>query len=348
MVKAMIQLIVRTDLAQPLPLRPGMTHGISSLKGGVLLLGLLFLLPASASAQRGGSISGNVLLPNGAALNERAKVVLQTDRGIKSNVYTDNRGRFQFDRLTPSIYEVVIEVDGDRFETAKVSVEVFPGSPVMINVNLKEKKPKGSGNAGKVISTGELDTAIPAAAKKEFDRASEASKSGKADDAIAHFRKAIALYPQYVMAHNDLGAELLGQGKLDDAAEELRRAIQLDPKAFNPHLNLGIVLVEKREFSEAAVELKTALELQPNSPAARLYHGLALAGSNALDDAERELKTAHELGGPTYAVALFHLGQLYMDKGERDLARKTLESYLREAPNDGNAPQARKLLELLR
>ncbi len=347
MVKATIQLIVRTDLAQPLPPRLAMNHGLSNLRAALLLLGVLFILPASASAQ-GGSISGSVLLPSGAALNERARVVLQTDRGIRSNVYTDNRGRFQFDRLTPDLYEVVIEADGDRFEIAKVSVEVFPGSPVMINVNLKEKKPKGPANAGKVISTGELDTAITAPAKKEFDRASDASKSGKADDAIAHFRKAIALYPQYVMAHNDLGAELLGQGKLDDAAEELRRAIQLDPKAFNPHLNLGIVLVEKREFSEATVELKTALELQPNSPAARLYHGLALAGSNALDDAERELKTAHELGGPTYAVALFHLGQIYMDKGERVLARKTLQAYLLEAPNDTNAPHARKLLEVLR
>jgi Flp pilus assembly protein TadD len=324
-----------------------MTPGIPSLKSGLLLLGVFVLLPASVLAQ-GGRITGNVLLPSGAALNERARVVLQTDRGIRSNVYTDNRGRFQFDRLTPSVYEVVIEADGDRFEIAKVSVEVFPGSPVMIDVNLKEKKAKGSTNAGKVISAGELDTAIPAQAKKEFDRASEASQGGKTDDAIAHFRKAIAFYPQYVKAHNDLGAQLLDLGKLDDAAEEFRLAIQLDAKAFNPHLNLGIVLVQKREFSEAAVELKTALELQPNSPAARLYNGLALAGSNTLDDAEREFRTAHDLGGPAYAVALFHLGQIYMDKGDRLSARKTLQAYLLEAPNGANAPQARKLLEVLR
>jgi tetratricopeptide (TPR) repeat protein len=324
-----------------------MTYTISSLKASLLLLGIYCLLPASAAAQ-GGSITGNVLLPNGAALNERARVVLQTDRGIRSNVYTDSRGRFQFDRLTPNLYEVVIEADGDRYEIAKVSVEVFPGAPAMINVNLKEKKAKGSANAAKVISTGELDTAIPGEAKKEFDRGGEASKVGKTDEAIAHFRKAITLYPNYVMAHNDLGAQLLDLGKLDDAAEEFRRAIQLDAKAFNPHLNLGIVLVQKHEFSEAVVELKTTLELQPNSPAARLYNGLALAGSNALDEAERELKAAHELGGPTYAVALFHLGQIYMDKGERALARKTLQTYLLEAPNDAKAPQARKLLEVLR
>jgi tetratricopeptide (TPR) repeat protein len=339
------------NLAQPLPLRLGMIPVISGLRLGLLLFGVLLLLPAAASAQRtggrGGSIRGNVILPNGASLNERAKVILQTDRGVRSNVYTDNRGRFQFDQLTPNIYEVVIETDGDRFETAKVTVEVFPGSPAIINVNLKDKKGKESTNAG-TVSTGELDTAVPSPAKKEFERATEASKGGRSDEAIDHFRKAIALYPQYVMAHNDLGAELLGQGKLDDAAEELRRAIQLDSKAFNPHLNLGIVLVQKHEFPAAAAELKTAVELQPNSPAARLYNGMALEGSNAGDEAVRELRTAHELGGPTFAVALFHLGEIYMEKGERLLARQAFQTYLLEAPNDTNAPQARKWLEVLR
>ena len=339
--------MAQRDLAQALPLRFAMNPGLASVKAGVILAGILFLLPASVSAQ-GGSISGSVLLPNGAALNERARVVLQTNRGVKSNVYTDNRGRFQFSGLTPTIYEVVIEADGDRFEIARATVEVFPGAPAMININLKEKKAKGLTSAAKVISTGELDTAVPAHAKKEFERASEASKDGKTAGAIAHYQKAIALYPQYVMAHNDLGTQLLAQGKLDEAAEEFRRAIQLDSKAFNPRLNLGIVLVQKHQFSEAAVMLKIALELQPNSPAARLYDGLALVGSNAFDDGERELKTAHELGGPTFAVALFHLGQIYMDKGERELARKTLQSYLREAPNDPNARQARKLLAVLR
>lgn len=324
-----------------------MNSGLLNLRAGLVLAGILFLMPAAASAQ-GGSISGSVLLPSGAALNERAKVILQTDRGIKSNVYTDNRGRFQFARLTPSIYEVVIEVDGDRFEIARATVEVFPGAPAMVNINLKEKKASGSTKAGTVISTGELDTAIPAPAKKEFERASEASKAGRIDDAIAHFRKAIAFYPQYVMAHNDLGAQLLAQGKLDEAAEEFRRAIELDPKAFNPRLNLGIVLVQQLRFSEAAAMLKTALALDPNEPAARLYNGLALKGSNAPDEAERELKLAHDLGGPTYAVALFHLGEVYMDKGQRDLARRALQTFLREAPNDPNAPQAKKLLDVLR
>jgi tetratricopeptide (TPR) repeat protein len=345
--QATIKLRAHVDLAQPLPIRFAMNSALFNLRIGLVLFGILFLLPASASAQ-GGSINGTVLLPNGAALNERARVVLQTDRGVKSNVYTDNRGRFEFHRLTPTVYEVVIEPDGDRFEIARVRVEVFPNSPAMVNINLREKKAGGLRTGPKVVSTGELDTAIPDQAKKEFERASDASNEGKTGEAIAHLRKAIALYPPYVMAHNDLGAQLLAQGKLGEASEEFRRAIQLDDKAFNPRLNLGIVLVQQQQFTEAAAMLKTALTLQSNSAAARLYYGLALEGSEAPDDAERELKTAHELGGPPYAVALFHLGQIYLKQGKRDAARKALQSYLHEAPSGPDSAQAKKLLENLR
>jgi Carboxypeptidase regulatory-like domain len=88
----------------------------------VLLLAALLLLFPAASMAQGGSIRGSVLLPNGAFLNERARVTLMVDRGVKSNVYTDEQGRFQFGGLTPALYEIVIEPDGNRFEKARARV----------------------------------------------------------------------------------------------------------------------------------------------------------------------------------------------------------------------------------
>jgi tetratricopeptide (TPR) repeat protein len=321
--------------------------GLLNFKSSLVLAGIFFLIPAAVAAQAG-SINGNVVLPNGAFLNERARITLQTDRGIKSSVYTDSQGRFQFNGLPPTVYEIVVEADGDRFEIARATVEVFPGGPSILHVNLKEKKPSRPTSSATAVSTGELDPAVPTQAKREFERASDAIKSGRTEDAIGHLRNAIALYPAYLMAHNDLGAQLLAQGKLDEAAAEFRRAIQIDSKAFNPRLNLGIVLVQQHLFSDAAETLKAALALQPNSPAAILYHGLALEGTNDLNGAERELKTAHDLGGAAYAVALFHLGQIYVNKGEREQARKAFESYLQEAPSGPNAAEARKMIGILR
>jgi len=313
-----------------------------------LFVAFLLLSCASSVAQGGGgSIRGNVLLPNGAFLNERARITLMVDRGVKSTVFTDEQGRFQFTGLTPAIYEIVIEPDGNRFEKARAKVEVFPGSPAIINISLIEKKGPENPTNLKVVSAGELDPEIPSAAKKEFNRAAHDAAGGKTDDAIAHLRRAIEIYPKYLLAHNDLGVQLLGQTKLDDAAVEFRRAIEIDSKAFNPRLNLGIVLVQQAKYADALPMLQAALSVEPDSPAAILYDGLARQGTNDSDGAERQFLLAHNLGGTQFAKALFHLGQIYLNRGQRKRAAEMFEQYLSEEPNGPEASEARRLVKIL-
>jgi len=59
------------------------------------------------------------------------------------------------------------------------------------------------------------------------------------------------------------------------------------------------------------------------------------------------MKTAYSLGGKSYALALFYLGQIYMSKGNREMAQTSFESYLREVPNAANGDQVRKLIAML-
>ena len=302
--------------------------------------------PPTSERTAGGSIRGKVVLPDGAFLTEVARITLQTMRGVEASVFTNNEGQFEFTKLRPGSYQLLVEGDR-RFLSTTENVEVVRGMPSVLTIILKEKESPNRSRA-KAVSTVELDVEVPAQARKEFERASKASKEGRSAQAVTHLKKAVALYPRYLLARNDLGALLLGQGKLDEAAEELRRAIELDPKAFNPHLNLGIVLGHQQKFPEAAEILKQALSLEPGSASARFYTGLALLGLNDLAGAEHELKTAHDLGGPTYAIVLFHLGQLYLNRGDREQALKMFESYLHEAPDAANVSQVRKLMTMLR
>jgi tetratricopeptide (TPR) repeat protein len=309
---------------------------------------LVALLALSISAQSGGGrIEGRVLLPGGHDLYESVRVTLQSLRGIKLSIFTDDRGKFQFQGVTPDIYDVVVEPDLNLYDLTSTKVEVFPGAPALVTVVLKAKTQKAlSSPRSNSVSATELDENIPKKARKEFERASDASKAGKTGEAVDHLRSAIAIYPKYLMAHNDLGALLLSEGKLEEAAEELRVAINLDPKAFNPHLNLGIVLVQQHQFHEAAGILKTACLLDSGAPSARLYLGIALA---ALDEpsAETELKAAHDLGGTTYAVALFHLGQFYLNHGNRKDALAAFQQFLRESPKGLNSAEAERLVQIL-
>src|SRR5205085_5646584 len=196
---------------------------------------------------------------------------------------------------------------------------VFKGVPSVITITLKERTDKSGApaSAHAVVSAGELDKNVPKDARKEYERALKAADEQKPAEAIAHLQKAVALYPDFMIAHNDLGAQLLEANRLDEAAVELRAAVKLDPKAFNPCLNLGIVLLKQRQFTDAAKVLDQAISLDPQAPGARLFAGIAHLMLKELDRAEKELRLAYESGGADYALALFHLGQLYLSRGDR-------------------------------
>jgi tetratricopeptide (TPR) repeat protein len=294
-----------------------------------------------------GSIKGRIVMPSGSFAAESIKVTLLNLRETVATVYTENQGQFEFRSLAPGIYQLEVEGDRRKFDVRTESVQVYRGAPSVVTLALKEKDASGE-RAATAISVSELDRGVPSNAKKEFEKASRAANQGKTDEGIAHLRKAIAFYPNFVMAHNDLGAQLLAFGKLDEAADELSKAVSLDEKAFNPALNLGIVLVNQHRFAEATGVLSKAISLEPNAPAARLYFGLASMGLGNLEMAEKELKTAYSLGGTQFALAHFHLGQLYLSKGDRNSALSSFQLYLREVPDAANAEQVRKTIAMLR
>ena len=306
--------------------------------------------PPAADNTGTGSIRGRVVLRDGSFVSESVKLTLKTLReetGV--TIFTDSQGQFEFSNLAPGNYKIEVDADPQRFDLLTQNVQVFRGIHSVLTLSLKEKSSAAASASGRsVVSTGELDGDIPANARKEFEKARHSGETGNRDEAIAHLRKAISFYPNYVMAYNDLGTYLMAQGNLAEAAVELRKAISLDDKAFNPALNLGIVLVHQGQFADAANILRKALSLGPTSPAVHLYSGLAASGLGSFETADKELRTAYSLGDSKYAIALFYLGQLYMNRADRDSALKFFERYLQEEPKAANADQVRAMIAVLR
>src|SRR5262249_4354601 len=212
-----------------------------------------------------GSIRGRVIDPAGAFVNQSVKVSLLTVNGLQSTVYSDNQGWFEFPDLVPGNYEVQAETAGPQFQIVSQSVQVYRGAPSLITISLVDKNAHPKRDGKSTVSVSELGTEIPKEARKEFELANKASQAQKSEEAIAHLRKAISIYPNFVMARNNLGTQLLAQGKLEEAAEQFRHASLIDEKAFNPKLNLGIVLVEEHQFTKAPDVLPLALTPPPQS-----------------------------------------------------------------------------------
>jgi tetratricopeptide (TPR) repeat protein len=306
--------------------------------------------PTSGDETSTGSIRGRVFLPDGTPYNQVVKLTLTTSQLNEFISYTDFQGQFDIKGLPTGNYQIAAEADRQHFEVVTQRVQVFKDAPSVITITLKEKtdKPSAPAAAPGVVSASELDKNVPKDARKEYERALKAADERKPDEAIVHLQKAVALYPDFMMAYNNLGAQLLEAGRLDEAAIELRTAVKLDPKAFNPRLNLGLVLLKQREFAGAAQVLDQAISLDPQAPAARLYAGMAQMALKDFDRAEKELHRAYESGGAQYALALFYLGQLYLSKGDRAQALQNLEAYLHDAPAAPNAEQVKKLIGTLR
>jgi tetratricopeptide (TPR) repeat protein len=294
------------------------------------------------------SIRGTVMLPDGSPISEAVKVTLKVLRGDQATVYTDQQGRFELRNLTSGDYTLEIEADrNQRFEVTTERVTVQRNAPMFVTIYLKEKKSERRAVSDRTVSVAMLDQKVPAAAKREFEKAVHLSSQGRLDESTEALRRALAIYPEYLMARNDLGAHLMEQGRLDEAKEQLLAAVKIDPNAFNAQLNLGIVLVRQNKFGEALVALNKALTLEPSAPAVHLYAGMACTGVNNTERGEKELRSAYDLGGAPYAVALVHLGRLYMQNGDREMALKTFETYLRESPDGANAAQVQKMIAIL-
>ena len=150
-------------------------------------------------------------------------------------------------------------------------------------------------------------------------------------EAVACYRRALELNPDYAEAHNNLGIALKDQGQLDEAVACCRRALELKPDYAEAHNNLGLALKEQGKLDEAVACYRRALELKPDYAEAHNNLGTAFKDQGKLDEAVACYRRALELK-PDYAEAHNNLGSALEEMGDLQ-ARKTPS-----APRCGTIP----------
>lgn len=120
-------------------------------------------------------------------------------------------------------------------------------------------------------------------------------QQGRAADADAQYRRAIAVNPNMASARNNLGSLLARRGRLAEAVAHLTEAARLDPANADIYTNLSAVALRGGSVAEASRYARLALEIDPRHADAHANLGIALAQQGAFEEAVREFDEALRL-----------------------------------------------------
>ena len=196
------------------------------------------------------------------------------------------------------------------------------------------------------LSVQQSEHKVPPEAQRAFDRGQHAAAEGKYEEAVAAYREAVKIDPQYADALNELGVAQAATGDLEHAAESFQNAIDVAPEHPMALPNLSIILAKLKRFHDAEAAARRALKVVPDS--ARVRYILAASilvehgdPEEALDNLERassEIPKAHLVAADVLIVL-----------NRPDEAIRHLEAFLRQAaPDDKDRAAAEARLAVLR
>jgi Flp pilus assembly protein TadD len=302
--------------------------------------------PSAGDTGLGGvnSITGTVIAA-GQRVQRHITVRLQTMTKGDRIIVTDDYGNFAFRNLPSGDYTVVIDKEKD-FQPASQSVSIiqprgFPGQTYTVSIRLEWKATTGPKPG---VVNAEFAN-VPERARTLYTNGLEESKKGNYKEAVEQLKLAIAEYPSFMQAYNEMGVQYLKLNQLEDADAAFQQAAKINPDAIPPLVNRGIVNVMMKRYGESVPILRKAIAKDEQSAVAHYFLGQAMANLGLFDDAEKELQLSIKLGTDQMKEAHRLLAIIYTNRGNKKLAAEELEAYLKLAPT---APDAEKLKEKIR
>jgi len=109
-------------------------------------------------------------------------------------------------------------------------------------------------------------------------------------DSVTLFEAGLARTTRNDVLENNYGAALLDLGRPEDAIRHFRNAVAIRPEDPTAQGNLGGTLLDLRRWTEAVPALEAAVRLRPGDPEARVRLGRALRGAGRLEEAVQQYR----------------------------------------------------------
>jgi len=174
------------------------------------------------------------------------------------------------------------------------------------------------------------------------------SQEGRFSDAIASFRKALEINPDYADAHanlrtlavtrrdcvalNDAGVVLVGKGRFADAMTDFQKALEINPDYAEANANLGRELLRAGKVEDACPYLTRAVRAVPGRADVRAALGTVLAAQGKFEESRIHLEEAARIA-PDQADTHSNLGFVLARLGRVDEAISRYREALRLKPD---------------
>jgi adenylate cyclase len=142
--------------------------------------------------------------------------------------------------------------------------------------------------------------------------------------------QAIAINPNYPLAHHYYADLLKAMGRFGEAIEQIELAQELDPLSLAINTGVGHVLYLSRQYDKAIQQYRRAVDLDPAFMATHLWFGRPYLEKGMFSEAISELETAVRLSGES-TVALAMLGHGLASAGRTSEAIAILEKLRRRS-----------------
>lgn len=153
------------------------------------------------------------------------------------------------------------------------------------------------------------------------------------EGAIAAYRDALSLDPEYKSAILGLADAYRLAERFEEAAAGYRRLLELDPNDNKAHFHLAEIHAAREEY-ETALEVLAGLEATGEERApARNLKGQCLLSLGRLDEAEAELRLALSMDD-RLSDAWYNLALVFEGRGDGARAIEAYETRLEMAPKD--------------
>jgi len=315
---------------------------------------LLSVLVPHAHAQTHGAVGG---LPskNG---NVHVHVVYVDDRRAGGNLlvtlmqgssstpvektYTNDAGKADLWNIPQGTYHVIVSGDGIQTTDSGLfevdSRQVSQSQYVTVR-QIEAADAKAGGSKAGSVSASDLN--VPMKARKELEKANEAMARQDWSKAAELLNKAIAIYPQYVGAYNNLGVVY---SRLNDIAHEqqaLEKAMSLDEHFAPACENLAKLYLRQKDFSHAETLLGKALSVDPNNGQNLTLLADTQYMERHYDAAIATAQRAHGLPNEHPSIVHYIAAKAYEQENRQAEALAEFQAFLKEEPKGPRADHVR-------